>query len=46
MFVCVARLTLQIPESGSLKAKRQVLRRSALHPDPGMALLSCRNEGF
>jgi len=27
MFVCVARLTLQIPESGSLKAKRQVLRR-------------------
>jgi hypothetical protein len=27
MFVCVARLTLRIPESGSLKAKRQVLRR-------------------
>jgi uncharacterized protein len=27
MFVCVARLTLQIPESGSLKAKRQVVRR-------------------
>ncbi|MFE8601253.1 DUF503 domain-containing protein [Archangium violaceum] len=27
MFVCVARLTLQIPESSSLKAKRQVLRR-------------------
>src|SRR5215468_5660272 len=27
MFVCVARLTLAIPESGSLKAKRQVLRR-------------------
>jgi len=27
MFVAVARLTLQIPESGSLKAKRQVLRR-------------------
>lgn len=27
MFVCVARLTLEIPESGSLKAKRQVLRR-------------------
>lgn len=27
MFVCVARVTLQIPESGSLKAKRQVLRR-------------------
>jgi hypothetical protein len=27
MFVCVARLTLQIPASGSLKAKRQVLRR-------------------
>jgi uncharacterized protein YlxP (DUF503 family) len=27
MFVCVARLTLQIHESGSLKAKRQVLRR-------------------
>ncbi|AGC43680.1 hypothetical protein MYSTI_02364 [Myxococcus stipitatus DSM 14675] len=27
MFVGVARLTLQIPESGSLKAKRQVLRR-------------------
>jgi uncharacterized protein YlxP (DUF503 family) len=27
MFVSVARLTLQIPESGSLKAKRQVLRR-------------------
>jgi uncharacterized protein YlxP (DUF503 family) len=27
MFVCVARLNLAIPESGSLKAKRQVLRR-------------------
>lgn len=27
MFVGVARITLQIPESGSLKAKRQVLRR-------------------
>ena len=27
MFVCVARVTLQIPDSGSLKAKRQVLRR-------------------
>jgi len=27
MFVCVARLVLQIPESGSLKAKRQILRR-------------------
>jgi len=27
MFVTVARLTLQIPDSGSLKAKRQVLRR-------------------
>lgn len=27
MFVAVARVTLQIPESGSLKAKRQVLRR-------------------
>ncbi|MBX5482020.1 MAG: DUF503 domain-containing protein [Myxococcaceae bacterium] len=27
MFVCVGRVTLQIPESGSLKAKRQVLRR-------------------
>ena len=27
MFVCVARLTLQIPDSGSLKAKRHVLRR-------------------
>ena len=27
MFVGVARLTLQIPESGSLKAKRQVIRR-------------------
>lgn len=27
MFVAVARLVLQIPESGSLKAKRQVLRR-------------------
>jgi hypothetical protein len=27
MFVCVARLTLDIPDSGSLKAKRQVLRR-------------------
>lgn len=27
MFVCVARLTLDVPDSGSLKAKRQVLRR-------------------
>ena len=27
MFVGVARLTLQIPDSGSLKAKRQILRR-------------------
>lgn len=27
MFVCVSRVTLQIPDSGSLKAKRQVLRR-------------------
>ncbi|MGQ0508054.1 MAG: DUF503 domain-containing protein, partial [Myxococcaceae bacterium] len=27
MFVCVSRLTLQIPDSGSLKAKRQILRR-------------------
>ncbi len=27
MFVCVARLNLSIPESSSLKAKRQVLRR-------------------
>src|SRR4051812_18243734 len=27
MFVGVARVTLQIPESGSLKAKRQILRR-------------------
>ncbi len=27
MFVSVARVTLQIPESGSLKAKRQVVRR-------------------
>jgi uncharacterized protein YlxP (DUF503 family) len=27
MFVCVARLVLAIPESGSLKAKRQILRR-------------------
>ncbi len=27
MFVCVSRLTLAIPESGSLKAKRQILRR-------------------
>lgn len=27
MFVCVARLTLDIPAAGSLKAKRQVLRR-------------------
>lgn len=27
MFVTVARVTLQIPDSGSLKAKRQVLRR-------------------
>jgi uncharacterized protein YlxP (DUF503 family) len=27
MFICVARLTLSIPESGSLKAKRQILRR-------------------
>ncbi len=27
MFISVARLTLAIPESGSLKAKRQILRR-------------------
>jgi uncharacterized protein len=27
MFVGVARVTLQIPDSGSLKAKRQILRR-------------------
>src|SRR5687768_10188069 len=27
MFVCVARLSLEVPASGSLKAKRQVLRR-------------------
>jgi uncharacterized protein len=27
MYVCVARLTLDIPAAGSLKAKRQVLRR-------------------
>lgn len=27
MFICVSRLTLAIPESGSLKAKRQILRR-------------------
>lgn len=27
MFVCVARLVLQIPDSGSLKAKKQILRR-------------------
>lgn len=27
MFVCVSRVTLEIPASGSLKAKRQVLRR-------------------
>ena len=27
MFVCVARLTLQIPDSGSQKSKRQILRR-------------------
>jgi uncharacterized protein YlxP (DUF503 family) len=27
MFVCVARLTLDLPASGSLKAKRQVVRR-------------------
>jgi uncharacterized protein YlxP (DUF503 family) len=27
MFVCVARLTLDLPSSGSLKAKRQVVRR-------------------
>jgi uncharacterized protein len=27
MYVTVARVTLQIPDSGSLKAKRQVLRR-------------------
>jgi len=27
MFVGVARLTLQISDSGSLKSKRQVLRR-------------------
>src|SRR5437588_3191651 len=29
-----------------LVSKRQLLRRSALHVDPGMALLSCRNERF
>src|SRR5439155_8734482 len=29
-----------------LVSKRQLLRRSALHADPGMALLSCHNEGF
>ena len=27
MFVCVARLTLEMPESGSLKTKRQLVRR-------------------
>src|SRR3954470_7877235 len=27
MFVAVARVTLEIPQAGSLKAKRQVLRR-------------------
>ena len=27
MFVCVARVTIDIPAAGSLKAKRQVLRR-------------------
>jgi uncharacterized protein YlxP (DUF503 family) len=27
MFVCVARVAMQVPESGSLKSKRQVLRR-------------------
>ena len=27
MFVCVARVTLDIPASGSLKAKRQIVRR-------------------
>ncbi|MFZ5472069.1 MAG: DUF503 domain-containing protein [Myxococcota bacterium] len=27
MFACVARVTLEIPDTGSLKAKRQVLRR-------------------
>jgi uncharacterized protein YlxP (DUF503 family) len=27
MFVCVSRITLDIPAAGSLKAKRQVLRR-------------------
>jgi uncharacterized protein YlxP (DUF503 family) len=27
MFVCVSRVTLDIPAAGSLKAKRQVLRR-------------------
>lgn len=27
MFVCVSRVTLEIPAAGSLKAKRQVLRR-------------------
>src|SRR4051812_712023 len=27
MFVCVARVSLEIPSTGSLKAKRQVLRR-------------------
>lgn len=27
MFVCVSRVTLEVPAAGSLKAKRQVLRR-------------------
>ena len=27
MFVCVARVTIDIPAAGSLKGKRQVLRR-------------------
>lgn len=27
MFVCIARVTLDVPAAGSLKAKRQVLRR-------------------
>jgi hypothetical protein len=27
-------------------SKRQLLRRSASHADPGVALLSCCNEGF
>jgi len=27
MFVCVARVSLDIPAAGSLKAKRQVLRK-------------------